>query len=211
MAGLFISYRRQDSASYAHRLYADLGARYGSENVLLDVADISPGQDFAASLRAAVAACRSVLVVVGPHWLDAADVDNRRRLDDPTDFIRSEVGEALRSGKPAIPVLVGGAVMPQPDDLPPDLRRLTLFPACELTDARWESDLTRLWQALDQTMAVSSMAPRARGPGAIAPFMTRVAHAFDILVGRSPGRAGADQTSADALANSAHSATGFAS
>src|SRR4030095_2514763 len=127
VAGLFISYRRQDSAAYAGRLYSDLTNRYGNENVLLDVADISPGQDFAATLRAAVAACKSVLVVIGPQWLDATDVNGQRRIDDPSDFIRREVGQALLAGKPVIPVLVGGAAMPRSDDLPPDLRRLPMF------------------------------------------------------------------------------------
>lgn len=188
MAGLFISYRRQDSAAYAGRLYSDLTDRYGNENVLLDVADISPGQDFAATLRAAVAACKSVLVVIGPQWLDATDVNGQRRIDDPSDFIRREVGQALLSGKPVIPVLVGGAAMPRSDDLPPDLRRLPMFMGVQLNHQRWQSDLTLLWPVLDEVMGPASAPPRAHARRASAPFMNRLAQAFAILVGRGGDR-----------------------
>jgi hypothetical protein len=39
----------------------------------------------------------------------ATDRDNRRRLDDPDDFVRIEVGAGLARGVRVIPVLIDGA------------------------------------------------------------------------------------------------------
>ena len=46
VSGIFISYRRQDAASYAGRLRGDLAQRYGHERVFLDIADLAPGKDW---------------------------------------------------------------------------------------------------------------------------------------------------------------------
>ena len=66
---------------------------------------------------------RAVLVVIGPGWLDTS-VDGQRRLDRADDFVRREVEQALASGKPVVPVLVGGATMPAANALPVALRAL---------------------------------------------------------------------------------------
>lgn len=123
MSGLFISYRRQDAAAYAGLLHRDLQQRYPGD-VFLDVASVAPGEDFAAGLRRAVSSSAVMLVVIGPQWLSATDAHGRRRIDDPSDFIRSEIGAALAQNKPVVPVLVGGARMPEFDRVPEDVRGL---------------------------------------------------------------------------------------
>ena len=40
-----------------------------------------------------------LLVVIGPGWLAAAD-QRGRRLDDPHDWVRVEIGRAPRAGGP---------------------------------------------------------------------------------------------------------------
>lgn len=47
-----------------------------------------------------------------------------RRLNNPQDFVRLEVEAALRRDIPLIPVLVSGATMPRPEDLPASLEGL---------------------------------------------------------------------------------------
>jgi hypothetical protein len=57
-----------------------------------------------------------------PGWSKAIDPkSNRRRLDDPRDFVRIEVGEALARGIPVVPVLMDGTAMPDIDELPDGL------------------------------------------------------------------------------------------
>ena len=58
---VFVSYRRDDSAGYAGRLFDDLSARLGSRNVFLDINTIEPGDDF----RQVIAPCDVVLVMIG--------------------------------------------------------------------------------------------------------------------------------------------------
>ncbi|MGH3792738.1 MAG: hypothetical protein ACRDQ9_18475 [Pseudonocardiaceae bacterium] len=36
-----------------------------------------------------------LLAVVGPRWLTATDPTGRRRIDDPDDWVRRELAEAL--------------------------------------------------------------------------------------------------------------------
>lgn len=71
----------------------------------------------------------------------------RRRLDDPGDFVRVEVETALERDLRVIPVLVGGAPMPRPDDLPTSLAELAYRHATLLRNEpveQFERDLQRL-------------------------------------------------------------------
>lgn len=190
MSGIFISYRRQDAAAYAGRLRADLARRYGEDDVFLDLADLAPGADWTRQLHQAVAAAELVLVVMGPHWAQARDPDGNRRLDDPQDFIRSEVAAALRMDKRVVPVLVGGADMPSASDLPDDVQGLVRRQAIELHDRGWDADVQTLVEVVDRLRggkrpaAPEAAAPRAMTP----PFFARLGQAIDILLGRSPER-----------------------
>jgi hypothetical protein len=65
-----------------------------------------------------------LLAVIGKDWLSSKDEQGNRRLENPEDFVRTEIGAAFKYGKRVIPVLVGGASMPKATDLPPDLHSL---------------------------------------------------------------------------------------
>ena len=116
--GIFVSYRRQESAHLAGRLYDRLTDRFGEGQVFIDVNAIEPGVDFAEEISRAVAACQVLLAVIGPDWLMAVDERGRRRLDNPDDLVRLEIEAALARHVRVIPILVEGAVMPGQEDLP---------------------------------------------------------------------------------------------
>src|SRR4051794_26631938 len=119
MAGVFVSYRREDTGDAAGRLVDTLRPRLRRTRIFLDVDTIAPGQDFVEKVREGVTFAHAVLVLIGPHWLAASNPNGRRRLDDPADPIRLEVEEALkRHDKTLIPLVVGNAVMPRASDLP---------------------------------------------------------------------------------------------
>ena len=101
----------------------------------MDVTDIEAGVDFVDVLQRAVGSCDVLLAVMGREWLTCADRNGRRRLDDPHDFIRLEIGTALARKVRVIPVLVEGAVMPTASELPSDLEALTRRQAVELRGA----------------------------------------------------------------------------
>ena len=116
MSGVFISYRRADSAGHAGRLFDHLSMRFGADLIFQDFDDIKPGTDFLQAIQTAIKSCDIMLVLIGPLWLE--DAQGRRRLDDLEDVLRLEVSEALQKDVTVIPVLLGGATMPPAEDLP---------------------------------------------------------------------------------------------
>ncbi|WP_068639557.1 toll/interleukin-1 receptor domain-containing protein [Thauera butanivorans] len=164
MPSLFVSYRREDSAGFAGRLTDALEQRLGAGSVFRDVDDIRPGADFEIAIEHSLRQVQAVLVVIGPGWL-AASRDGERRLDRADDHVRREIECALASGKPVVPVLVGGAAMPAVEALPPSLRGLANRHALSLDDASWPADLQRLYAALEQWLAVPAPRRRLRWPG----------------------------------------------
>jgi hypothetical protein len=146
---VFICYRREDTAAYAGRLYDAMVARFGEDNVFMDV-DIAPGVDFVERITEVVSRCLVLIVVMGPRWATVTDEDGEARIVDPDDFVRLEVETALRrSDVTPIPVLVSGAKMPKREALPEPLQPLTRRNALDLSDARWAYDVGRLNSTLD--------------------------------------------------------------
>jgi hypothetical protein len=172
--GVFISYRRDDSGGYAGRIYDRLTSRLGRENVFFDVDTIPPGRDFVDVLSERVGKCDALLAVIGKHWVLSAGSENARRLDDPNDFVRIEIEAALNRDVPVIPVLVGGAAMPHPEDLPDSLKKLIRRQAVEISHARFDSDAERLTEALSQieeeTRGRESDPPQATAGAVTAPL-----------------------------------------
>ena len=147
-ANIFINYRREDTAGHAGRLFDRLSGRFPGR-VFMDIDTIEPGIDFVEIIEEAVGCCEVLIVMIGRDWLTLADATGRRRLDNPSDFVRLEIGTALARDIRIIPVLVEGAIMPRPEDLPPELALLTRRNAIELSDARWAFDVDRLIQTIE--------------------------------------------------------------
>jgi len=156
---IFISYRRGDASYPAAWLFDQFTARFGSDRVFMDVDSIEPGDDFAEIIADAVGRCAVLLAVIGDRWLAAADESGRRRMDDSGDFLRLEIEAALARGVRVIPVLVDGARVPRPDQLPASMAALGRRQAVELRPARFSSDLTSLLTVLDR--ALTPVAPPA--------------------------------------------------
>ena len=178
-ANIFINYRREDSAGHTGRLFDHLSGRFPGR-VFMDVDTIDPGIDFVEVIEQAVSCCEVLLVVIGNEWLDARDAHGKRRLDNPADFVRLEIAAALERKIRIIPVLVKDAAMPRPEDLPPDLIKLTRRNAIELSDARFVSDVDRLIQAIEvvlQEKAPSALLRVVAAPGTPPPAPRRRAPA----------------------------------
>ena len=145
---IFISYRRDDSEGEAGRLSDDLAETFPEQSVFMDVDAIQPGRDFRKAIDESIRKCSVLLAVVGQRWVESKDASGRRRLEDESDFVRLEIASALQRDIPVIPVLVRGARMPSPEQLPEDLRELAYRNAVELSHARWKSDVQVLIRAL---------------------------------------------------------------
>jgi hypothetical protein len=147
MAQIFISYRRQDSAGSAGRVRDWLVNRFG-KGVFLDVDNIDLGVNFVKALRQEVSECHTLLAVIGRDWLDIRDKNGRRRLDDPNDFVRNEIGTALQRGIPVIPILLDGTEVPSADQLTEDLKELSLRNGINVRYDSFETDMERLVRGL---------------------------------------------------------------
>ncbi|MCB1801064.1 MAG: toll/interleukin-1 receptor domain-containing protein [Gammaproteobacteria bacterium] len=143
MAGVFVSYRRDDSQGFAGRLTDDLADILGDERVFRDV-EIPIGSDFTDVLHRAIAASDALLVVIGRAWATRGSGGFGDRLAEETDWVRTEIEAAFAQRKIVIPVLIGGARMPSADTLPPSLRQLSVLQAAELTDRHWDAEVEAL-------------------------------------------------------------------
>jgi len=157
MTRVFISYRRDDCAGHAGRLYDHLVERFGDDAVFMDIDAIEPGVDFGERIEKAIGLCSVLIALIGDDWLHITDSAGRRRLDNPADLVRLEIVGALRrSDLRVIPVLVEGATMPPTEALPDDLKPLARRNALELSDGRWRYDADRLIEVVER---VASPAP----------------------------------------------------
>ena len=148
MPRIFICYRREDTSGHAGRLRDALSARFGSGEIFRDFETIGPGDDFVQAMSRAIGSCQVFLAIIGNQWLSMTNPDGARRLDDPDDHVRREIVEALGRGVRLIPILVEGAEMPRPTELPEPLKPLATRNAFTLDDEGWESDVERLAAAI---------------------------------------------------------------
>lgn len=160
MPGIFISYRREDSAAYAGRLFDMLSTEFGQENTFMDVDDIKGGDNFVTVIERNLDVSDALLAVIGGHWLSVTEKSGGRRLDNPHDFVRVEIAKALERGIRVIPVLVGGATLPRRDDLPANLQPLCLRQAVEIRDTNFHADVKVLTDVLHRTLHGTRFVPQ---------------------------------------------------
>jgi tetratricopeptide (TPR) repeat protein len=161
MAGnIFINYRRDESGHVAGRLHDSLAPTFGRNKLFMDVDNIPVGKDFEAYLKSQVAGCDAMLAIIGPNWLTVKDEAGQRRLDNPEDFIVIEIGAALTRDIPVVPVLVDGARMPKPSELPDSLKPLARRQAVQVRHTNFSSDAEALVKRLREVLGYES--PRRR-------------------------------------------------
>jgi TIR domain len=145
---VFISYRRDDSAAYAGRVWDRLERDLGRDFLFMDVDAIPLGTNFSKILHEKVDKCGVLLAMIGANWLDARDEYGNRRLDDPNDFVRIEIAAALQRNIPVIPILLDGARIPKATQLPEDLKELAVRNGMEIRHASFHGDMNRLIREL---------------------------------------------------------------
>jgi diadenosine tetraphosphatase ApaH/serine/threonine PP2A family protein phosphatase len=159
MPSIFLSYRRTDAPGHAGRLYDRLVERFGAGNVFRDLDTLEPGADFVEMIEESVAKCDALVAVIGKDWLASAP-DGKRRIDDPHDWVRLEIANALTRRIRVVPVLVHGGRMPVPEELPEDLRPLARRHAIALTEPAWPAQVTQLLDGLAKPLAGDKPEPR---------------------------------------------------
>ena len=149
---IFLSYRRDDSRAESERLYEFLCGRFGDRHIFRDLDTIRKGYDFVRVIEDNLRSCAAAVVLIGREWLEIKDKSGNRRLDNPDDFVRLEVAEALSKGIPVIPLLVQGATMPERDTLSEDLQPLVRRQIAILRDSEFDSDAMNLAKELEMAL-----------------------------------------------------------
>jgi tetratricopeptide (TPR) repeat protein len=117
----------------------------GVHRVFMDVEDIRPGQKFTEAIDQTLAQCSTVLVVVGPRWIE---ILQQRAAKGEPDYVVHEISAALARKANVVPVLVGGATAAALSGLPASLADLSFRQAVELHDASFKDDCRRLVTSL---------------------------------------------------------------
>ncbi len=146
---IFISYRREDSAHAAGRLYDRLSQYFGSDNIFMDMDTIELGDDFVNVIEAAVRSCDVLVTIIGNKWLTITNEAGQKRLDDPNDFVRLEIASALNQDVDVVPILLDDAVMPRAEDLPETLVPFIRRNALAVEYSRFNADVDRLIRGIE--------------------------------------------------------------
>lgn len=145
---LFISYRRSDTREFAGRLADALRQERQIDDIFFDVEDIEAGVDFKTRIQSFLKRSGVCLVLIGRDWRGESGRKDSARIFEDSDFVRLEVREALTSNVKVIPVLVDGASMPNPVDLPEDLQALTGLNAVAVRHESFKRDANFLADAI---------------------------------------------------------------
>ena len=135
--GIFISYRRADSAGYAGRLVDKLKSEFGDQ-VFFDVDSIRPGANFHEVITQTLQKCGAVVILIGKRWQERNE--SSPPFGDPQDVITQEVQSALDLKIPIVPVLVDGATMPGESVLPTQFQALSSLNAMDLRHTSFDRD-----------------------------------------------------------------------
>jgi hypothetical protein len=129
----------------------------------MDIDNIPFGTDFRTHLHETLDSCDILLVVIGPRWLGLNE-DGQPRLFEEADWVRIEIATALAKQIPVIPLLVEGARMPKPRELPEDLNGLAFRQAAVIdVGVDFRVHMERLIKSMDR---IPSLSPD-EGVGAI--------------------------------------------
>jgi len=167
--GVFINYRREDTAGIALALHDRVAGRFGAENVFLDVRNLTPGVNWLEEIRSRGTSCRVFISLIGARWM--ASLRERQpssRTDQVVDEARREIEMALNRGSEVevIPVLVDDTAIPSPDSLPRSLRGLATRQAERLRVTHFDQDVDRLIQTIeDIRRRPEASAPEPASPG----------------------------------------------
>lgn len=163
---VFLSYRRDDSEDATGRLFDHLQGKYGPDNVFYD-RTLPPGVNWRDAIDAAGASCSVLIALIGPRWEELRKQRARDTLESGAeDFTKHEIEQALGrgSGVEVIPLLHGGAPLPDAGELPRSLKPLLDLQAAFLRSESYQQDFVALTERLDAIAHARASRPEQPPP-----------------------------------------------
>jgi hypothetical protein len=96
-----------------------------------------------------------MLAIIGPSWQGLNTATNTSRINNANDWVRLEISTALQRNIRVVPVLVDGAELPAPEQLPYDLQPLLKRQAYEISNKRWKYDTDELIKFLVRSAGIT--------------------------------------------------------
>jgi SIR2-like domain/TIR domain len=159
---VFINYRRADAGASGLLLYESLAARFGPENVFLDVKTLQPGMKWLDEIRAAGSASTAFIALIGPRWASTLAERAQRGEDD---HVKGEIELAIKAANRGtriviVPALLDGAEMPTEQEVPQPLRPLLARQIVPLRLSRWEADVEALIDTIERVPQTPHIQPQ---------------------------------------------------
>jgi hypothetical protein len=146
---IVISYRRSSYDAIVGRIRDKLVGHYGDEAVYMDVDNIPFGIDFREHINNALKEGDVLVAVIGHKWLGPIR-GRKARIFDETDPVRVEIETALNRGIAVVPILVDGAKMPKPEELPGSISKLAFHNAATVDGGRdFHQHMDRVIRSMD--------------------------------------------------------------
>jgi hypothetical protein len=185
MSRIFVVYRQSDSGVIARQIVDRLAAAYGPAAIVTNFQDVPPGVNLQQETYRMATTSAVVLAIIGPSWA------NDPRLHRPDDMLRYALETALMNPHTrVIPVLVGGALIPNAQLLPPGLQLLLTRGVVSVrADAFFEQDMQALMLAVRHAMQpVPQPAPQpAPSPRRVEPLQAPIRVVQREIVRRETG------------------------
>ncbi len=156
-ARVFIAYREEDAKNHLGPLQDKLSNRFGRGQVWVAKKEIGAAKQWLDEIKRKVKWCNIMLVLVGPHWLNATDDRGRPKLDKAEDIHRREIACALTLGKVLVAVPLEETAMPSKSKLPQTIWGLLDRQAApiRLGAATWGHDTDNLIKGLTDELRKS--------------------------------------------------------
>jgi hypothetical protein len=177
MAGIAISYRREDTGWITGRIFDRLKDYYEKPGrpgfqeksiVFMDYDSTPIGIDFRNYIKDVLDNCDILLAVIGPHWA-GDDEHGRSRIMQDGDWVRIEIEIALKKNIPVVPVLIDRTSLPPAGALPEGIRDLIYRQAATVnTQIDFNSHIERLIREIDRLTGLKSKNTAAIQPNSIA-------------------------------------------
>lgn len=163
---VFINYRTGDGEGTAAQVSHFLVKRLGESNVFLDGRSIQPGALYDHELLRHVWRSDALLAIMGPNWL-TAKTGTGLDITSEDDWVRKELVEAFSHHVKVIPVLVGQAPWPRPEQLPDELAELNRCQYIRYNLFDTDTSLEQIATAVGAPSAPPPVAGPAPSTGAI--------------------------------------------
>lgn len=137
---VFISYRRQGGDAQA--LFIREKLLQHNIRVFLDVTDLKKGY-FDEELLARIGEAPNFVVILSPNSLD--------RCQDEADWLRQEIGQAVKTNRNIIPVMMPGFGFPQ--ELPAEVQAIRRHQGVEYSHVYSEGMLARILESIEADRA----------------------------------------------------------